>query len=105
VVDDRAGALRHRPVRVGREDPSVDLVAGDVGEPKVVAEGHTPARRLHVAEADADGDDVQQCVAGAELGFGNLDELERLLVVDDCHRPHGAPPRSSRVVPAVAAYI
>ncbi len=51
------------------DNPTGDLMTGHVGHRELVAERHQPARGLYVAEADPAGEDLQQRVAGDQLGL------------------------------------
>src|SRR5262249_50091817 len=81
-----------------------DLVPGDVRQPQLPAEGHRPLAGLHVAEAHAARDHLEQGVAGRDLRLRDVDDPQRFPVRGDGHRPHqrpSAPVGGSPVPPAV----
>ena len=87
VGDHRRAGLDDR--RIAGDDPAADLVSGYVWECEAIAERHPAPGGLDVREADAAGQDLQQCVAGAQLRVGEIQELQRRAVLADGHPDHG----------------
>jgi hypothetical protein len=88
VMDDDARALVDRAGRIGRDDAAADLVTGHVRKGELVAVRHVAARRLDVAEAHAAGQHLEKGVPRRQLGFGEIELLERPRIRCDRHRPH-----------------